>query len=260
MLAKLEVHDLFLSFGGIEALKDISFSINDKEIFSIIGPNGAGKSSLLNCINGLYHPQKGKIVFKQTDITNWSADKIAKFGIGRTFQNLELFKGMSVLDNLMLGRHNHLKYGILPSIIWVGRTSREEITSRVKVEKIIDLLEIQSVRKKAVGTLPYGLQKRVELGRALAVDPEIMLLDEPMAGMNEEEREDMARFVLDINEEMDKTIILIEHDMSVVMDISDRIMALDFGEKIADGTPEQIQNNSDVLNSYIGGKEKGQVA
>ncbi len=248
----LEVDNIYLSFGGVNALIGVSLYVRKGEIVSLIGPNGAGKTSLFNVASGLYKPDRGRIVFKEKDITKLPPYKRAEMGIARTFQNIELFKGMTVLDNIMLGRHVHMRSGLLSGGIFFGKARSEEVEHREKVEEIIDFLEIEQYRKKIVGTLPYGVQKRVELGRALALDPEIILLDEPMAGMNQEEREDMARFILDINEEMDITVFLIEHDMGVVMDISDRVYVMDFGEVIAEGRPQEVKENPDVIRAYLG--------
>ncbi|WP_423326232.1 ABC transporter ATP-binding protein [Deferribacter abyssi] len=234
------------------AIAGVTFSVRKGEIFSIIGPNGAGKTSLLNMITGIYFPDRGTVKYEGNDITRLAVHKRAKLGIVRTFQNLELFKGMSVLENLMLSRHIFIKYGLFSSIFYFGKTLKEEVEHRRKVENVIDYLNLNSVRKKYVFELSYGLQKRVELARALCLEPKLLLLDEPMAGMNMEETEDMARYILDINEELNTTIILIEHDMNVVLDISDRILALDFGEKVCEGTPSEVINNEKVISAYLG--------
>jgi branched-chain amino acid transport system ATP-binding protein len=252
---QLKVHNIFMAFGGVQALMDISFEVKKGEIFSVIGPNGAGKTVLLNCINGIYHPQKGQIYFEGKEISRVKPHQRAEMGISRTFQKIELFKGTTVLDNIRLGRHIHLKTGLISGSLYVGKTAREELEHRDFIEReIIDLLEIEHIRDKVVGMLPYGLQKRVELARALALNPKIILLDEPLAGLNLEEVEDMARFILDINEEerWQTTCVLVEHDMGVVMDISHRVMALNFGEKIAEGTPPEIQKNPHVIKAYLG--------
>ncbi|MBS3755848.1 MAG: ABC transporter ATP-binding protein [Desulfobacterales bacterium] len=250
---QLSVNDVHLSFGGLQALNGVSTGVNEGEIFSIIGPNGAGKTCLLNCINRFYRPQKGSIKLEGRDLTRLSPHKIPGLGIARTFQNVELFSHMSVLDNIRLGAHIHLKSGFLTGGIYFGPCRNEEMNLRRHIEnEIIDLLEIEQIRKSIVYSLPYGLQKRVELGRALAMQPKILLLDEPATGMNLEETEDMARFILDINEEWGITIVLIEHDMGVVMDISDRVCVLDFGVKIAEGVPEEIRHNEQVIKAYLG--------
>jgi branched-chain amino acid transport system ATP-binding protein len=248
----LDLRGISLAFGGVKALTNISFDVREHEIRSIIGPNGAGKSSMLNVINGVYHPQEGTIVFHGETRREMDPHKAAVQGIARTFQNIALFKGMSVLDNIMTGRNLKMKCGLLRHALYWGPAQKEEIEHRRKVEEVIDFLEIQSIRKTPVGRLPYGLQKRVELGRALAAEPSMLLLDEPMAGMNVEEKQDMCRFILDVNDQFGTTIVLIEHDMGVVMDISDRVVVLDYGKKIGDGTPGEVKNNPDVIAAYLG--------
>ncbi|MBF0550660.1 MAG: ABC transporter ATP-binding protein [Deltaproteobacteria bacterium] len=251
----LEVDGVHMYFGRVSALTDVSIKVEKGSIHSIIGPNGAGKTVMLNCINGLYRPQKGKIFFKGNDISHLSPHRRASLGLSRTFQKIELFGGMTVLDNIRLGRHIHLKSGILASALYFGKTAKEEIEHRKFIEEeIIDLLEIESIRHKTVGMLPYGLQKRVELGRALALDPEIILLDEPLAGLNLEEVEDMARFIIDINEDekWKITCLLVEHDMGVVMDLSHQVSVLNFGNLITTGTPEEVQKNPQVVEAYLG--------
>ncbi|TAL89455.1 MAG: ABC transporter ATP-binding protein [Candidimonas sp.] len=248
----LELHNISLAFGGVKALSDISFDVKEHEIRAIIGPNGAGKSSMLNVINGVYTPQQGDITLDGVRFNKMNSRRAAEMGIARTFQNLALFKGMSVLDNIMTGRNLHMKSGLLAQAFRLGSAVREEIVNRQFVENIIDFLEIQAHRKTPVGRLPYGLQKRVDLGRALAMEPRMLLLDEPMAGMNIEEKQDMSRFILDVNDEFGSTIVLIEHDMSVVMDISDRVVVLDYGRKIGDGQPDAVRSNPDVIRAYLG--------
>ena len=248
----LSVDQISLSFGGVRALEDINFDISKKEIFAIIGPNGAGKTSMLNVINGFYHPQQGEIYFKGLHRKQMRPHEAAVQGIARTFQNVALFKGMSTLNNIMSGRNLKMKSNLFWQAIYYGPARKEEMANREIVEDIIDFLEIQSIRRIPVGKLPYGLQKRVELGRALAMEPDLLLLDEPMAGMNIEEKQDMCRFVLDINEQYGTTIVLIEHDMGVVMDISERIIVLDYGRKIAEGTPDKIRGNQKVIDAYLG--------
>jgi len=248
----LSVENISLSFGGVKALTDISFDIARGEVRAIIGPNGAGKSSMLNCINGFYHPQHGSITYKGVRRSQMKPYDAARQGIARTFQNIALFKGMSTLDNIMTGRNLRMTSGILWQALHVGPARREEIEHRRVVERIIDFLEIQHVRKAPVGQLPYGLQKRVELGRAMAAEPDLLLLDEPMAGMNLEEKQDMCRFILDVNDEFGTTVCLIEHDMGVVMDISDRVVVLDYGKKIGDGVPDEIKGNQAVIDAYLG--------
>ena len=252
---KLKLEHLDLSFGGVRALVDVSVEVREGEILSIIGPNGAGKTCILNCINGFYRPQSGDIHFEGQNITRLPSHRIARLGIARTFQNIELFSGLSVQDNLLAGRHFYMAGGLAGSVlggVYFGKAHREEVEQRRVIEEVIDFLEIEAIRKQVVGTVPYGLRKKVELGRALALQPKVLLMDEPMAGMNLEEKEDMARFVLDIYEERVNTIVLIEHDMGVVMDISDRVVVLDFGRKIAEGTPSEIKSDPNVIKAYLG--------
>ncbi|MEI7769055.1 MAG: ABC transporter ATP-binding protein [Chloroflexales bacterium] len=250
--AQMQIVDVSLSFGGVRALSGISFHIYPGTIQAIIGPNGAGKTSLLNCISGLYRPQQGQIRLEGRNLIGMAPHQIARLGVARSFQNIELFRHMSVVDNLMLGRHVHMRGNVLSGGLYWGPGQREEIAHREVVEQVIDLLEIQAIRKKTVGSLSYGLQKRVELGRALAMAPRLLLLDEPMAGMNSEEKEDMARFILDISEEQRTTIVLIEHDMGVVMDISDNVAVLEFGQLIAYGTPDEVKASPLVIAAYLG--------
>ncbi|MEM8841906.1 MAG: ABC transporter ATP-binding protein [Pseudomonadota bacterium] len=248
----MEMRNITLRFGGVTALEDISFDIREGEIRAIIGPNGAGKSSMINVINGFYHPQEGEVWFHGARRGPMKPHQIAKQGIARTFQNIALFTGMSTLDNIMSGRLTKMHTNLFLQAIWSGPAEREEVAHRRKCEEIIDFLEIQHIRKTPVGRLPYGLQKRVELGRALAAEPSLLLLDEPMAGMNVEEKEDMCRFILDVNDEFGTTIALIEHDMGVVMDIADRVVVLDYGKKIGDGVPDDVRKNQDVIDAYLG--------
>ena len=248
----LKLDGISLAFGGVKALTDISFDVREHEVRAIIGPNGAGKSSMLNVINGVYHPQQGTITFHGKVRRGMDPHDAAANGIARTFQNIALFRGMTVLDNIMTGRNLKMKAGFLEQAAWFGRARREELDNRLKVEEVIEFLEIQHIRKTPVGRLPYGLQKRVELARALAAEPSLLLLDEPMAGMNVEEKQDMCRFVLDVNEQYGTTIVLIEHDMGVVMDISDRVVVLDYGKKIGDGEPDDVRNNKAVIDAYLG--------
>jgi branched-chain amino acid transport system ATP-binding protein len=248
----LSVEDISLSFGGIMALNDISFKAREGQILAIIGPNGAGKTSLLNCLNNFYHAERGKILYNKRDLTKLPPYQIAKLGIARTFQHTALYTGLSTLDNLMAARHIHMRAGLMDSMLYYGRARSEDLAHRQVVEEIIDFLEMEHIRKTVVGALPHGLRKRVDLGRALAMEPKLLLLDEPMTGMNLEEKEDMARFILDIHDRRGLTILLIEHDMGLVMDIADRVIVLDFGTKIAEGAPGEIQRNEAVINAYLG--------
>jgi branched-chain amino acid transport system ATP-binding protein len=249
---QIEITDVSKAFGGVQAVTRVSLEVRQGEILSVIGPNGAGKTTLLNMLSGFYHPDTGRILMDGADLTHLKPSRVAELGVARTFQNIALFRGMTVLDNLMLGRHVRMKSGVLASFIYWGMAQKEEIVHRRRVEDIIDFLKIQDLRRLPTGSLAYGLQKRVELGRALALDPKVLLLDEPMGGCNREEKEDMARFVLDVNQEWGTTIVLIEHDMGVVMDISDRVAVLDMGQKIAEGTPDEVRANPQVIKAYLG--------
>lgn len=250
----LQCDGLKLDFGGVRALDNISFQVKAGEILAIIGPNGAGKTCAINCITGYYRPQAGSIIFAGDDITNLPTHKITKAGIARTFQNIGLYPGLTVLDNLMVARHNLMKYGFLSGGIYAGKAHQQEIEHRRRIEEIIDFLEIEHIRKQIVHNISYGLRKRVELGRALALEPKILLLDEPMAGMNVEEKEDMARFIIDVEETTGIPILIVEHDMGVIMDISDRVVVLDFGRRVAEGTPQEISVNAEVIKVYLGGR------
>ena len=248
----LEIHDIHLAFAGVKAIDGVSLTVHRGEVFAVIGPNGAGKTSIFNCVSGVYHPQRGSISFEGRDLLGMRPDRVADLGVARTFQNIELFPQLTVLDNLMLGRHQHLHYGTPAAMLRIGEAAREEARNRAVVEGIVEFLDIQQHRKSFVAMLPYGIQKRVELGRALAMAPRLLLLDEPAAGMNLEETEDMARFITDIRRELGIGIVLVDHDMHLVMDLADTVLAIDFGRPIAVGTPHEIQSNQDVIRAYLG--------
>lgn len=252
MSAVVEVRGVELNFSGVKALQGVDFEVHDNELFAVIGPNGAGKTSIFNILSGVYRPQVGEVTFNGHDILGMSPHRIANLGMSRTFQNIELFENLNVVDNLMLGRHGHLGYGWAAATVWLGKAKKAELHNRRRVEEIIHFLEIEGYRDLPVGMLPYGIQKRIELGRALAMDPRLLLLDEPVAGMNGEETEDMARFILDIRDELKIPMILVEHDMGLVMDLADRVMAMDFGKSITTGTPHEVQNHPDVIRAYLG--------
>ncbi len=251
-LPVLSVRGVHLSFSGVVAIDEVSFDVNPGELFAVIGPNGAGKTSIFNVLSGVYRPQRGSVDFGGHDVLTLKPHRIAELGMSRTFQNIELFENLTVIDNLMLGRHTHVRYGALAALAWLGRARREELAHRAAVEEIVDFLELEAWRRFPVGLLPYGIQKRVELGRALAIGPKLLLLDEPVAGMNVEETEDMARFVLDVRDELGVPMIMVEHDMGLVMDLADRVMVVDFGSVITTGTPREVQNNPDVIRAYLG--------
>ncbi|GAB2682932.1 ABC transporter ATP-binding protein [Thalassiella azotivora] len=256
----LSVRDVHLAFAGVVAVDGVSFDVDPGELFAVIGPNGAGKTSIFNVLSGVYRPQRGSVVFDGRDLVGTPPHRIAALGMSRTFQNIELFSNLTLVDNLMLGRHTHVRYGTAAALTWWGRARREEVRHRAAVEEIVDFLELEQWRRHPVGLLPYGVQKRVELGRALAMEPRLLLLDEPVAGMNLEETEDMARFVLDVRDELGIAMIMVEHDMGLVMDLADRVMAIDFGRPITTGTPEQVQRDPEVVRAYLGDAGTGEAS
>ncbi|MGS2615056.1 ABC transporter ATP-binding protein [Micromonospora sp. LZ34] len=248
----LRFTDVRLSFAGVRAIDGVSFTVGRQELFAVIGPNGAGKTSIFNVLSGVYRPQSGRVVFDGVDLVGRRPHEIAALGLARTFQNVELFANLTVLENLLLGRHHHIRYGPLSAVLWRGRARREELAARAAVEEIVEFLELEQWRRMPVGLLPYGVQKRVELGRALAMEPKLLLLDEPVGGMNLEETEDMARYILDVREELGVPVVLVEHDMGLVMDLADRVLVVDFGQPVATGTPAEIQHHPDVIRAYLG--------
>jgi len=254
----LTFEDVELSFAGVRAINGVSFTVGESELFAIIGPNGAGKTSIFNVLSGVYRPQRGRVEFAGEDLLGRRPNQIARLGVARTFQNIELFSNLTVIDNLMLGRHHHNPYGVLASFAWLGKARRSELANRRAVEEIVDFLELAQWRRLPVGLLPYGVQKRVELGRALAMEPKLLLLDEPVAGMNVEETEDMARFILDVRDELDIPMIMVEHDMGLVMDLADRVLVVDFGSPVITGTPTEVQRNPDVIRAYLGEEHRVQ--
>jgi branched-chain amino acid transport system ATP-binding protein len=254
----LSFDDVHLSFAGVKAINGVSFEVGERELFAVIGPNGAGKTSIFNVLSGVYRPQDGRVTFHGTNLIGMRPHRIAQLGMARTFQNVELFSNLTVVDNLMLGRHTHVKYGVVSAFAWLGKARKEELKHRAVVEDVIDFLELAQWRRYPVGLLPYGVQKRIELGRALAMEPKLLLLDEPVAGMNMEETEDMARYILDVRDELDVPMIMVEHDMGLVMDLADRVLVVDFGSPITTGTPAEVQRNPDVIRAYLGEEHRVQ--